>query len=186
MSALPAFLLHPTARRAAQIVAGLIFLASALPKIADLAGFAGSVHNFHLEPFVPMAATNVLAMTIPWVELVTGLALVVGVRPRAGAFVYTALLAVFTIGVISAMARGLSFDCGCFGKSGSSVIGATKLAENLAMMAVGVITSALPRLYENFPREMGLRMNRHHGPEPTVLLVPAQVAATTRAPSLSP
>jgi len=141
MSRLPAFLLHPTARRAAQIVAGLIFLASALGKIADLSAFSASIHNFHLEPFIPMAATNVLAMTIPWVELVAGLALLVGVRPRAGAFVYTALLAVFTIGVIAAMARGLSFDCGCFGKAGAGPIGAKKLAENLVMMAVGVIAA---------------------------------------------
>ena len=141
MSAIGTTLLHPTARRAAQIVAGLIFLAAALPKIADLSGFAGSVHNFHLEAIIPMAATNLLAMTIPWVELVAGLALVGGVRPRAGAIVYTALLAVFTIGVIQAMARGLSFDCGCFGKAGSATIGAKKLVENVAMTAVGVIAS---------------------------------------------
>jgi uncharacterized membrane protein YphA (DoxX/SURF4 family) len=135
------YLLHPTARRAAQIVAGLIFLAAALPKIADLAGFAGSVHNFHLEPFIPIAATNLLAMTIPWIELVAGFALVVGVRPRAAAVVYTALLSVFTLAVISAVARGLSFDCGCFGKSGSATIGAKKLAENFGLLALGVIAS---------------------------------------------
>jgi uncharacterized membrane protein YphA (DoxX/SURF4 family) len=134
-------LLHPTTRRAAQIVAGLIFLAAALPKIADLSGFASSVHNFHLEAVIPMAATNLLAMTIPWVELVAGLALLAGVRPRAGAIVYTVLLAVFTIGVAQAMARGLSFECGCFGKAGSATIGAKKLVENLAMLAVGVIAS---------------------------------------------
>jgi uncharacterized membrane protein YphA (DoxX/SURF4 family) len=141
MGAIPAFLLHPTARRAAQIAAGLIFLASALAKLADLSAFAGSIHNFHLEPFVPMAATNLLAVTIPWVELIAGLALVVGVRPRAGAVVYTVLLGVFTIGVISAMARGLSFDCGCFGKAGAGTIGAKKLAENVLMMAVGMIAA---------------------------------------------
>jgi len=116
MGAIPAFLLHPTARRAAQIAAGLIFLASALAKLADLSAFAGSIHNFHLEPFVPMAATNLLAITIPWVELIAGLALVVGVRPRAGAVVYTVLLGVFTIG-------------------------AKKLAENVLMMAVGMIAA---------------------------------------------
>src|SRR5436190_22320539 len=104
--------MHPTVRRAAQILCGLIFLAAALPKIADLSGFAGSVHNFHLEPVVPVAITNVLAVTIPWVELVAGLALVTGVRPRAGAIVYTLLLAVFTAAVVAAMARGLSFECG--------------------------------------------------------------------------
>jgi uncharacterized membrane protein YphA (DoxX/SURF4 family) len=141
MSALRTIFLHPTARRAAQIVAGLIFLAAALPKLADLSGFAASVHNFHLEAVIPMAATNLLAMTIPWVELIAGLALVAGVRPRAGAIVYTVLLSIFTVGVIQAMARGLSFDCGCFGKTGVATIGAKKLAENLAMVVVGVIGS---------------------------------------------
>ena len=43
----------------------------------------------------------------------------------------------FTIGVIAAMARGL----GCFGKAGAGTVGAVKLAENLAMMAVGAIAS---------------------------------------------
>jgi uncharacterized membrane protein YphA (DoxX/SURF4 family) len=139
MSALRTMLLHPTTRRAAQIAAGMIFLAAALPKIADLSAFAGSVHNFHLEPFIPVAATNIVAMTIPWIELVAGLALVVGVRPRAGAVIYTVLLACFTIGVIAAMARGLSFDCGCFGKAGASQIGAKKVAYNLVMLALGVV-----------------------------------------------
>jgi uncharacterized membrane protein YphA (DoxX/SURF4 family) len=141
VSVVPPFLSHPTARRAAQIVAGLIFLAAALPKIADLTAFAGSIHNFHLEPVVPMALTNLLAMTIPWIELIAGLALVSGVRPRAGAFVYVALMTVFTIGVVSALARGLSFDCGCFGKAGSAPIGIKKLAENLGMIAVGIVAA---------------------------------------------
>jgi len=141
MGMIPSFLLHPTARRAAQITAGLIFLAAALPKIADLAGFAGSIHNFHLESVVPMAATNILAMMIPWVELIAGLALVSGVRPRAGAVVYTLLMAVFTLGVIQALARGLSFECGCFGKAGAATIGVKKVAENLVMMAIGVVGS---------------------------------------------
>ena len=141
MSALPAFLLHPTARRAAQIVAGLIFLASALAKIADLPAFAVSIHNFRLEPVIPLVATNLLAMTIPWIELIAGLALVGGVRPRAGAIVYTVLLSVFTIGVAAAMARGLSFDCGCFGKASAGPVGLKKLAENFAMIALGVVAS---------------------------------------------
>ena len=133
--------MHPTVRRGAQILCGLIFLAAALPKIADLTAFAGSIHNFHLEPLVPIAATNLLAVAIPWIELVAGLALVTGVRPRAGALVYTVLLAAFTAGVVAAMARGLSFECGCFGKAGAATIGVKKLAENLAMLALGFVAS---------------------------------------------
>src|SRR5262249_55636252 len=101
-----AFLMPPTVRRGAQIVCGLIFLAAALPKIADLTAFAGNIHNFHLEPIVPVAATNLLAVAIPWIELVAGLALVTGVRPRARALVDTLLLAAFTAAVGGAGAAG--------------------------------------------------------------------------------
>ena len=52
-----------------------------------------------------------------------------------------ALMCFFTIGVVQALARGLSFDCGCFGKAGSAPIGLKKLAENLGMIAVGVIAA---------------------------------------------
>ncbi|HUC42748.1 MAG TPA: MauE/DoxX family redox-associated membrane protein [Candidatus Sulfotelmatobacter sp.] len=130
---------HPFVVGGSRLAAGLIFIAAALPKIADLHAFAGSVHNFHLEPLIPTAAVNLLAMTIPWMELVAGCSLVLGLKPRAGAFVYTGLMAAFTIGVIAAMARGLSFECGCFGKASATTVGATKLAENLGMLVLGVL-----------------------------------------------
>lgn len=141
MGAFRTFAMHPFVRRGCQLVAGFIFVAAALPKIADLPAFAGSVHNFHLEPVVPVAAVNLLAMTIPWVELTAGLALILGIKTRAGAFVYVFLMTLFTVGVVAAMARGLSFDCGCFGKATSTTIGAKKLAENLLMLAVGAVAA---------------------------------------------
>ena len=135
------FVLHPTVRRVAQLGAGVIFLAAALPKIADLEAFAGSIHNFHMEPVIPVAAVNLLAMTIPWIELLAGLALISNFKPRAGAVVYTGLMVVFTIAVAVALARGLSFECGCFGKAGAATIGAQKLLENLGMLALGLVAS---------------------------------------------
>ena len=142
MGASQSFLMHPFVRRGCQLAAGLIFVYAALPKIADLRAFAGSVHNFHLEPFgVPVAAVNLLAMTIPWIELTAGLAMLLGIKTRAGAFVYVGLMTLFTLGVVAAMARGLSFDCGCFGKATSTTVGAKKLAENFAMLAVGIVAA---------------------------------------------
>jgi putative oxidoreductase len=139
MSGLKAFLTHPAVRRAAQLLAGAIFLFAALPKIANLPAFADSIHNFHMEPVLPLASINVLAMVLPWIELVAGLALIFAVKPRAGAFVYSGLLALFTIAVAVAMARGLSFDCGCFGTATAATIGAKKLAENVGMLFVGLV-----------------------------------------------
>jgi len=76
---------------------------------------------------------------------VAGLALVLGVRPRAGAWVAGVLLAGFTVGVALAMARGLNFTCGCFGTADATRIGWAKLAENLGMLALAALGSSRAR-----------------------------------------
>ena len=132
----------PRILRASQIVTGLIFAAAALSKLGDLATFASQIHNYRI---VPIWSENLLAMTLPWIELVAALALAMGIRPRAGAIVATALLAVFTVAVGAAWARGLDFECGCFGKASAGRIGAQKLVENLGMLIVAVVASLRPR-----------------------------------------
>jgi uncharacterized membrane protein YphA (DoxX/SURF4 family) len=129
-------------RRGAQVVLGLLFLYAALAKIVDVPGMAKEVHNFHLAP---LWSENLIAMTVPWIELAAGLALVLGVRPRAGAWVAGGLLLVFTAGVFAAMARGLSFECGCFGTANATRIGWAKLAENVGMLALAAVGSLKPR-----------------------------------------
>jgi putative oxidoreductase len=129
-------------RRGAQILVGLLFLAAALAKIVDPASLAREVHNFRL---VPLWSEHLVAMTLPWVEFVAGLGLVLGIRARAGAWVAGALLLAFTAGVALAMARGLNFECGCFGTAGGTRVGWTKLAENLGMLALAALGSLKPR-----------------------------------------
>jgi putative oxidoreductase len=129
-------------RRGAQIVLGLLFLAAALAKIVDTASLVREVHNFRLVPFW---SEHLVAMTLPWVELVAGLALVLGVRARAGSWVAGALLLGFSIGVAAAMARGLNFECGCFGTAGGTRVGWAKLGENLGMLLFALVGSLRPR-----------------------------------------
>jgi uncharacterized membrane protein YphA (DoxX/SURF4 family) len=128
-------------RRGAQVVLGLLFASAALAKIVDVSSLAREVHNFHL---VPLWSEHLLAMTLPWIELVAALALVLGIRARAGAWVAGALLVVFTLAVIAAMARGLNFTCGCFGTASATRIGWGKLAENVGMLVLAALGS-LPR-----------------------------------------
>jgi len=125
-------------RRGAQLLLGLLFLVAALAKIVDTASLARQVHNFHLAPFW---SEHLVAMTLPWIELMAGLALVLGIRPRAGAWVVGVLLLGFTLGVALAMARGLNFECGCFGTADATHVGWTKLAENLGMLALAALGS---------------------------------------------
>jgi putative oxidoreductase len=97
-----------------RILLGGIFLYAAGTKVPDMAAFADSVANYRILPpdLVPVAAAALVG-----VELLVGLALVSGRGARAAAWVATALLAAFTLGLTSALARGIDLACGCFGGS---------------------------------------------------------------------
>lgn len=142
MGGLRGFLTHEWTVRLAQIALGVLFLTAALGKIGDLSNFALQVHNYRLAP---VWSENLLAMTLPWVELMAGLALVLGVRPRAGGVILLVLLMVFTVAVGAAWARGLDFECGCFGKASASRIGAQKFLENLGWLVLAAAAVRRPR-----------------------------------------
>jgi len=48
---------------------------------------------------------------------------------------------VFTIGIAQAAARGLDFECGCFGKGDSSTVGLTKLVENVGLTILALVAT---------------------------------------------
>jgi uncharacterized membrane protein YphA (DoxX/SURF4 family) len=126
---------RPLLSRACQVAVGVVFLIAALGKIGDLESFAGQVHNFRL---VPVAAENLVAVALPWIEVVAGLSLVLGIRARSGAVVAAGLMAVFVVAVAAALARDLSIECGCFGKAGAARVGWVKLAQNLGLLLLAV------------------------------------------------
>lgn len=138
MNAAWRWLASPAVLRILRIAIGLVFVLSALGKIGDLPWFARQVHNFRL---VPAWAENAMAMTLPWIELLAGLALVLGAHARAGAVIAFALMVVFTGAVAIAWARGLDFRCGCFGKADASSIGAVKFLENAGLSLLAALAS---------------------------------------------
>ncbi len=138
MSAVWRWLATPAVMRVTRITTGLVFLAAALGKIGDVPWFAQQVHNYHLAP---AWSEHLLAIVLPWIELVAGLALVLGIRARAGAAIALVLMVVFTLAVAAAWARGLDFRCGCFGKAGAGTIGARKFLENVGLTAIAALAA---------------------------------------------
>ncbi|HEY2955069.1 MAG TPA: MauE/DoxX family redox-associated membrane protein [Candidatus Eisenbacteria bacterium] len=128
----------PALIRVCRIGVGLVMLAAALAKIGDTSAFASQIHHFRL---IPPAADNLLAMTLPWVELLIGLALVTGVRARSGAWLSAGLMGVFTVAVALAVARKLDIECGCFGTADATRVGTAKLLENLGLTAAAAVAS---------------------------------------------
>jgi uncharacterized membrane protein YphA (DoxX/SURF4 family) len=135
VSALARIVASPALIRLCRIAVGLVLLAAALAKVGDPASLATQIRNYHMMPAGP---ENLFAITLPWIELLAGLALVSGFHARPGACLAVAMMVVFTLAVAQAMARGLDFECGCFGSADATRIGVKKLLENLALMAVAL------------------------------------------------
>jgi hypothetical protein len=93
---------------------GGVFLYAASSKIADPRPLITIIWGYRLLPNGPI---NMIAIFMPWMELLIGLAMVTGVKRRAGALWAWALLTGF-IGALAINAiRGLDVACGCFSSS---------------------------------------------------------------------
>lgn len=113
-----------------RLVIGFIFIFAGLGKAADPVLFSKEIANYNI---LPLWSVNTIALTMPWIELTTGIFLILGVRIKASSFISGIMLVVFIAAVYSAMARGLNINCGCF--SGKQVIvGWPKILENLATL----------------------------------------------------
>jgi uncharacterized membrane protein YphA (DoxX/SURF4 family) len=142
METLRRFLTSPRTIRVCQIAIGILMAWAGLAKIGDLRGFAEQVHNFRM---MPIPIENLIAMSLPWIELVAAMALVFGVRARAGAMLAALLLAAFTTAVFVAMVRGLDIECGCFGTHDATRVGWVKIGQNLLMLALASVGSVRVR-----------------------------------------
>jgi len=99
----------------ARLVVGGVWLAAGLLKVTDGAGSVRAVRAYDL---LPESVVPTVGHALPALEIVVGLALVLGALTRWVAVVSALLQLAFIIGIASAWARGLQIDCGCFGGGG--------------------------------------------------------------------
>lgn len=116
---------------AVRLFMGGLFLYAGLGKIIAPLDFAASLYNYKLLPEVLI---GLVAGTIPWIEAVTGVALLIGLNVRGGALALSGLLLTFITLLVVSAARGLDVECGCF--SGvERTIGFLAIFEDSAMLA---------------------------------------------------
>jgi uncharacterized membrane protein YphA (DoxX/SURF4 family) len=90
----------------------LVFAYAAVEKIADPAGFAKSIRGYAL---FPEQLSNVLAICVPWVEIIAAFLLLIGIWRREARLLIGALLIAFIAMKAIVLAQGRKLDCGCFG-----------------------------------------------------------------------
>ena len=135
-----------TLHAAVGAVLGAIFLYASYDKILHPADFARIVYHYqligpsqHIGPWV----ANLLAVTLPWIEVVVGLMLLTGFWRREAALVTSGLLAVFIAAVASALLRGIDIEnCGCFSVTGEGRAAGLKLILGDAAMLAGALALA--------------------------------------------
>lgn len=98
---------------------------------------------------LPIDLAGAIGLALPFVEVVLGVLLLLGLFTRPVAVVSTLLMLAFVAGIAQAWARGLTIDCGCFGGGGRIGADETRypqeIARDLAFAAAGAWLWVRPR-----------------------------------------
>jgi putative oxidoreductase len=102
---------------AVALAIAVVFFYAAAGKIRDPLQFADSIAAFAI---VPAVLINLMALTLPLFEILTGILLITPQTRGVGALAVALMSAVFFSALLSALVRGLTLDCGCFGSGAPS------------------------------------------------------------------
>jgi uncharacterized membrane protein YphA (DoxX/SURF4 family) len=123
----------------ARLVTGVVWIWAGAAKLSDPYAAALAVRAYQL---LPVGVADTVGHLLPTLEIVVGVALVLGLLTRGAAVVSALLFLAFIIGISSAWARGLQIDCGCFGGGGFDPHAASKypweIARDTALLLASV------------------------------------------------
>ena len=123
------------------IVGGVFVWAGAL-KIAGPLDFAQSVKNYQVFSH---NLAFFIAVTLPWVEVLSGGLLILGLLKRPSALLISLMLAGFIVLVALALLRGIDTSCGCFGSLNRKADLSLLLADGLLLFfSLSVLKGRLP------------------------------------------
>jgi uncharacterized membrane protein YphA (DoxX/SURF4 family) len=96
-------------------VGAVLIYAGASKASAPAEEFALVIGSYDL---VPMSLALPMAGILPWIEIIVGWALLLGVDARMAAAAAGAMTSVFLFAIGTVLARGIQLpNCGCFGES---------------------------------------------------------------------
>ena len=119
---------------ALRIVLGVIFIVAGVSKV----GHADVIAGFRLltpEVIAP------IAIALPFLEILLGIYLILGLFTRAAAWVAVALLGIFDLAIASAVVRGMSVSCGCFGPNDATVTTWPEVARDAVFVVLAAIVA---------------------------------------------
>ncbi|HYY31117.1 MAG TPA: MauE/DoxX family redox-associated membrane protein [Chthoniobacterales bacterium] len=120
-------------RTLARVALGALFVFAGAAKAYDPGEFAIEIQRYNLIPWV---SGVVVALYLPWVEILSGLGLLFKRLEKGALLLVTVMLVIFTVALASAMVRGLNIDCGCFGKALTATGTTVPLIRNVILLGL--------------------------------------------------
>jgi uncharacterized membrane protein YphA (DoxX/SURF4 family) len=118
----------------ARLALALVFVYAGAVKMQDVVTFAGHVAAYQILPY---ALNYLVAATLPYIEFLAGLMLLLNVRVRPALVAVCGMTLVFMAALVSVLARGLEIDCGCFDPGGGQdVTAAAALLRDIGLVAL--------------------------------------------------
>jgi putative oxidoreductase len=102
---------NPYVALAFRLYLGGIFIYASMYKISYTAEFTENIASYQI---VPYWGVNLLAIIMPWTELICGTLLVFGVRSKSAVLMISGMLVVFITAISLSLVRGIPIGCGCF------------------------------------------------------------------------
>jgi len=116
----------------------LVFVYAGAVKVQDVVAFAGHVAAYQILPY---AMNYLVAATLPYVEFLAGVLLLLNVRVRPALVVIGGMTLIFMVALVSVLLRGLDIDCGCFDPAGGQDVGAgMALLRDVGLMVLVALT----------------------------------------------
>lgn len=117
-------------------IVGGVFIWSALYKIRWPYVFLGSVYEYEI---VGPKFGILVAMALPWIELLVGVCMVGRILTKGAIVVAAAMMGVFVFVHASVLHRGLEIGCGCFSVSEAGHISYVTLLRNGLLLAACLV-----------------------------------------------
>jgi uncharacterized membrane protein len=121
-----------------RLILALIFIYAGAVKMQDVVAFASHVAAYQILPY---AMNYLVAATLPYMEFLAGIILLLNARVRPALAVVGSMTLVFMVALISVLLRGLDIDCGCFDPSGGQdVTAGVALLRDVGLMILVLLT----------------------------------------------
>ena len=134
-----------------RIFLGFLFIYASLEKILQPKEFAKQVGYYKALPF---GLENLLAIVLPWTELIVGICLLAGLFVDGAALLSIIMMLVFILAISQAMLRGIDITCGCFKVSADSEkLGLHTIIRDIIFLIMSfVVLNRQERKFEYLPK----------------------------------